>query len=128
VAPIARTFGTTLATTEDDRAVLTLPYHPGLDHALGGIHGGIFATMLDNAGWFTAALAHEDSCWLATAEMSIHFLRPARATTLRAEGWLIKAGTRQDVCEMRLFDQAGELLAHATGTFTVLPNVPLGER
>jgi uncharacterized protein (TIGR00369 family) len=127
-APIARTFGMTLAYTADDRAVFTLPYNPGLDHALDGIHGGVYATMLDNAGWFTAALAHEESCWLATAELSIHFLRPAKATTLRAEGWIIQGGKRQDVTEMRLYDAAGELVAHATGSFTVLPNVPLAAR
>lgn len=123
VAPIARTFGMRLAYSADDRAVLTLPYNPGLDHALGDIHGGVYATMLDNAGWFTAALGHDESCWVATAELSLHLLRRATATALRAEAWFLKRGTRQDVMEMKLFDAAGELVAHATGTFTVLPGV-----
>jgi uncharacterized protein (TIGR00369 family) len=125
VAPIARTFGMKLAFTDDDRAVITLPYNPGLDHALGDIHGGIFATMLDNAGWFTAALGRDDGGWVATAEMSMHLLRRATATALRAEGWYLKRGKRQDVLEMKLVDAAGELVAHATGTFIALPGVPL---
>jgi uncharacterized protein (TIGR00369 family) len=123
VAPIARSFGMRLAFTEDDRAIISLPYNPGLDHALGDIHGGIFATMLDNAGWFTAALGREESCWVATAELSLHLLRRATATTLRAEAWYLKRGKRQDVLEMKLHDGAGDLVAHATGTFTALPGV-----
>ena len=125
VAPIARTFGMRLAYTEDDRAIITLPYNPALDHALGDIHGGIFATMLDNAGWFTAALGREDGGWVATAELSMHLLRRATATALRAEAWFLKRGKRQDVLEMKLHDAAGDLVAHATGTFTALPGVAL---
>ena len=125
VAPIARTFGMKLAYTDDDRAIITLAYNPALDHALGDIHGGVFATMLDNAGWFTAALGRNDSCWVATSELSLHLLRRATATTLRAEAWYLKRGKRQDVLEMKLTDAAGELVAHATGTFITLPGVPI---
>lgn len=125
VAPIARTFGMKLAFTEDDRAVITLPYNPGLDHALGDTHGGVFATMLDNAGWFTAALGRDESCWVATSELSLHLLRRATRTALRAEAWYLKRGKRQDVLEMKLHDAAGALVAHATGTFITLPEVPL---
>ncbi|GAB4270378.1 MAG: hypothetical protein Kow0092_24730 [Deferrisomatales bacterium] len=124
-APIARTFGMRLSYTEDDRAVVRLPYNPGLDHALDGVHGGVYATLLDTAGWFTAAVAHEELCWLATSEMSIHFLKPCRQSDLRAEGTLLQVGKRQDVVEMRLFAAAGDLVGHATGTFTVLRHIPL---
>lgn len=124
-APIGRTLGMRLAFTDDDRAVVTLPYNPGLDHALGGIHGGVYATLLDTAGWFTAAAAHRESTWIATAEMSIHFLKPSKGTDLRAEGRLIKRGKRQDVVEMHLFDGAGELVGHGTGTMMVLSHIPL---
>jgi uncharacterized protein (TIGR00369 family) len=125
VAPIARTFGMRLSYGEQGQAIIDLPYNPGLDHALGGIHGGVYATMLDSAGWFTAAAAHDVDCWLATAEMSIHFLLPATGTALRAEGRLIKTGKRQDVAEMYLYDEEGQLVGHATGTFIILPGVPL---
>jgi uncharacterized protein (TIGR00369 family) len=125
VAPIARTFGMRLSYTRDGQAVIDLPYNPHLDHGLGGVHGGVYATLLDSAGWFTAAATHEADCWLATAEMSIHFLLPAEGTALRAKGRLIKAGKRQDVVEMRLYDGEDRLVGHATGTFVLLPSVPL---
>jgi uncharacterized protein (TIGR00369 family) len=125
VAPIARTFGMRLSFNDDGQAVVELPYNAGLDHALAGVHGGVYATLLDTAGWFTSAAARDVHCWLATAEMSVHFLAPVERSCLRAVGQLIKKGSRQDVVEMRLYDGEGRLVAHATGTFIVLPNVPL---
>lgn len=122
--PIARHFGMRLSYTEDGNAVVDLPYNPNLDHALKGIHGGVYATMLDTAGWFTAAAAHDLSCWLTTAEMSIHFLRPTAQTSLRAMGRLIKRGKRQDIAEMHLYDEEGNLVGHGTGTFILLPHIP----
>jgi uncharacterized protein (TIGR00369 family) len=133
VAPIAQTFGMKLSFDEEGhrtgsgtpQAIVDLPYNPDLDHALGGVHGGVYATMLDTAGWFTAAAAHDVDCWLATSEMSMHLLAPVKETSLRALGRLIKRGRRQDVAEMRLYDGEGLLVGHAIGTFIVLPNVPL---
>ncbi|MHB8765869.1 MAG: PaaI family thioesterase [Deferrisomatales bacterium] len=125
IAPIAKTFGMRLSFTDDDRAVVDLPFNPGLDHAQAGIHGGVYATLLDTAGWFTAAVAHGDSSWIATSEMSIHFLQPSARVDLRAEGRMIKRGKRQDVVEMLLYDGAGDLVGHGTGTMMVLPHIPL---
>jgi uncharacterized protein (TIGR00369 family) len=128
VAPIASTFGMALTYDDDGRAIVDLPYNPDLDHALGGIHGGVYATLLDTAGWFTAAAAHDISCWMATTEMSLHFLAPVQRTSLRALGQLIRQGKRQDVVEMRLYDGNDRLVGHATGTFVLLPSIPLADK
>ncbi len=127
-APIARTFGMKLSFTEEGRAVIDLPYNPTLNHALGAIHGGIYATVLDNAGWFTAAVLHELSRWLATSELTIHFLKPAQGVAIRGIGKLIKHGKRQDVVEAHLFDENGKLIAHAVGTFVVVQNASLNDK
>lgn len=127
VAPIAQTFGMRLSYNDGGQAIVDLPYNPALDHALGGIHGGVYATMLDTAGWFTAAAAHDLSCWMATAEMSVHFLAPVERTSLQAVGRLIRRGRRQDVAEVHLYDGEGHLVGHATGTFVLLPNLSLSQ-
>ena len=127
IAPIVRYFGMKLSFTEELSAVINLPYNPNLDHFLGGIHGGVYATMLDCAGWFTAAAAHDVACWIATSEMSIHFLLPVKQTSLRAIGRLLKPGKRQDIAEMHLYDGRDRLVGHAMGTFIVLPDVSLAE-
>jgi uncharacterized protein (TIGR00369 family) len=124
-APIAHTFGMQLSFNQQREAIVDLPYNPALDHAQGGIHGGIYATLLDSAGWFAAAASHAEQCWIATSEMSIHFLRPSARTALRAVGRVLKAGKRQDVVEMWLYAGEQNLVGHATGTFMVLPGVEL---
>ena len=122
-SPIARLFGMKISFDDESNAIIDLPYNPDLDQGMGGIHGGVCATLLDTVGWFTAAMAHDIDCWVATAEMSIHFLEPAKRIALRATGRLLKAGKRQNIVEMFLWDEKGRLVAHATGTFIVLTNL-----
>ena len=121
--PIARYFGMKLSFKEDGSAVIELPYNPNLDHGLGGVHGGVYATLLDTAGWFTAATAQDIRSWVATADLSVRLLEVARKTSLRAEGRLIKAGKRQNIVEMSLYDDEERLVGYATGSFMILHNV-----
>lgn len=117
--------GMKLSFDEQGRAVLDLPYNPRLDHSRGGTHGGVIATLLDNAGWFTCAAAHRGDTWVATADLTIHLLRPARQTDLRATGEVLKLGKRQGVARMECRDCEGRLVAHGVGTFIFLENLPI---
>ena len=122
-APIARYFGMRLWFDDQGRAVVELPYNPNLDHALKATHGGVYATMLDTAGWFTAAGAREGKrgeLGIVTSELSIHYLKPAVGTSLRAVGQVIKSGKRQDIVEMHVYDGQDQLVGHAVGTFVVI--------
>lgn len=127
-AHIAQTLGMELVFDEEDRPVVTMPYDPRFDQAAGGIHGGVYATLLDTAAWFAAAMNHSESSWIATSELSIHFLKPAMKTDLKAVGRLLKGGKRQDIAEAHLYDGSGELVGHGVGTFMLLPHLPLGRR
>lgn len=122
---IATTFGMTLSFTDEDAAVIELPYNPALDHGLGGVHGGVYMTLLDTAAWFTAAAAHEESCWVATSELTVHLLKPVEHLSLRAVGRMLQSGRRQDIAEAHLYDGEGRLVAHAVGTFILMTNLPL---
>jgi len=115
-APIARTFGMTLKYDEEQRAVFTLPYNPGFDHSIGGVHGGVFATMLDNAGWFTVAV-HYDT-WVATVEFQVRLLEPVQKEELVAVGRLVHGGKRLATAEMEV-RAGGRRVAIGSGTFTV---------
>jgi len=122
-SPIARSFGMSLSYDEEGHAHVHLPYNPDLDHALGGVHGGVIATLLDTAGWFAAAALH-DGVWIATTNLNIHLLEPAAEVDLEAEGRVVRRGRRIDVAEMRVTDSDGRLYAIATGTFIVVEGVP----
>lgn len=118
--PIVKTFGMKLSFDEEDHAIITLPYNPSLDHGEGAVHGGVIATLLDNAGFFTSAIAA--NAMVITTEMSYHLLRPAKKVRLIASGSVLKLGKRQVVAEMNCKDEKGDLIAHGTGTFLILEN------
>jgi len=114
-APIARTMGTRLEYDAEHRAVFTQPYNPGLDHALGEVHGGAIATLIDNAGWFTVAGEYET--WVATVEFQVRLLGRAKEA-LMARGQIVNAGKRLATTTMEV--RAGDrLVAIGSGTFTV---------
>jgi len=92
-------------------------------------HGGLVMTMLDvamaHAARSVTVKAGDDhpGPGMATIEMKTSFLRAAEGR-LKAEGRLIHRTTTLAFCEGRLFDEAGELCAHATGTFKYLRALP----
>ena len=127
VAPISQILGMKLSFDDGDQAIVDLPNNPDLYHAYGAVHGGIYATLLDTAGWFTAAMSREETVWMVTSEMSIHFLKPATGRALKATARVIKQGNRQDIVEMFIHDDKGDLAGHATGTFVLLENLPMDQ-
>jgi len=86
-APIGRALGMSLCYDGEGRACFDQPYNPDFDHALNGIHGGVIATLLDNAGWFTAAPFYEN--WIATVEMQMRLHEPVRHEHLTSIGSLV---------------------------------------
>jgi acyl-coenzyme A thioesterase PaaI-like protein len=40
---------------------------------------------------------------------------------------VIQGGRRQDIAEAHLYDDAGRLVAHAIGTFVVLPHLSMAD-
>ena len=115
---IPKFFCFTLSFDEQGHAHVNLPYNPNLDQPC-GIHGGIIATLLDTAGWFAVA-AQSKTILVITSELSIHFLNPAQECDLHAEGWVVKAGKRTLIGEMRVSKSDGEVAAIGTGTFVVI--------
>lgn len=121
-SPIAKSFGMRLSYNENFQATLDLPYNANLNHALGGIHGGAIATMIDNAGWFTVAVRYKT--WIATTEFNIKLLEPVEKAHLRSHGELIRAGKKIAVARMRVVSEDGTLVAIGSGTFKIT-NTPI---
>lgn len=115
-APIIASLGSRLSYNESGEAVWEMPYHPGFDHALEGVHGGVFATLLDNAGWFTAAPYYDT--WIATVEFQVRLLEHVQKKDLRAIGHLVKLGKRLATTRMEVLTaDDGKLVAMGSGTF-----------
>lgn len=107
---------------EEGRAVFHQAHNPNFDHGIGGIHGGLIMTLLDNAAWFTAAPYYDH--WIATVELSVRMLESVKEEDLVARGRLVRAGKRLAVAEAEVHTAAGRLIATAAGTFAVT-SVPL---
>jgi uncharacterized protein (TIGR00369 family) len=116
-APIKKTYGMELTYDGEGRATFEMPYNPTLDHFMGGIHGGVLATLLDNAGWFTAAVYYDT--WIATSDLNVKILRPAAKTSLIAAGRMLRAGKKLAMAEMEIRTEDGTLVAVGSGSFSV---------
>jgi uncharacterized protein (TIGR00369 family) len=104
---------------EDGRAVVELPHAPHLDHALGGIHGGVFATLIDTAAWFAVAVHYET--WIATIEFHTRLLEAVRGEGLVATGTLVRAGRRLATATAEVRTASGTTAAFGSASFTVTP-------
>lgn len=121
-APIAQSMGMTLRYNEKGQAIFEMPHNPRFDHALDGIHGGVIATLLDNAGWFTVAPNFDH--WIATIEFSTRLHEPVAKTDLYSIGRIVRIGKRLASAEMEVRTAKDRLIATGSGTFTVT-SVPL---
>ena len=98
-------------------------------------HGGVLMTMLDVAMAHAARSTHSQSHTqshthapdhgpgVATVEMKTTFMRPAEGE-LRALGTLLHKTTTLAFTEGSVFNDAGQLCAHATATFKFMRALP----
>lgn len=122
-AAIMKTMGLTLDYNAADEAQIRMARNPDYDHGMKDTHGGIFATLLDSAGWFTTALATRRM--VVTSDLQIRLLEAAGRRDLTATARLVRAGARTAVTEMSLRAEGGDLLAIGTAAFTLLGELPL---
>lgn len=114
-SPIGRTTGMRIVFDEQGQATCHWRHCCAFDHALHAVHGGLIATMLDNAGWFTAAAAHGG--WVVTSDFQVRLLQGTTGEDLRAVGRLLRPGRRLTVVAMDVWSQSGEHIATGNGTF-----------
>jgi len=118
-------FENTLALSITDRRTdgitAELAIRPGLLNTQGVLHGGIIATLADEAAWH--ALGNhfgrraEQS---TTAELKVNYLRPITGEKVRAVTTLLRAGRTLTVARVDMFDDAGRLGATALVTYMLL--------
>jgi uncharacterized protein (TIGR00369 family) len=114
---IAESMGLSLAFDEADRAVFELPYSGRYDHFLDDVHGGAIAAMVDNAGWFAAAVRYPT--WIVSIELQVRYLEAAGREPLTAIGTILRAGKRITQTTMEVRNRSGVLVATGSGSFAV---------
>jgi uncharacterized protein (TIGR00369 family) len=99
---------------------------PRFANPMGGVHGGIIATLLDSALGCAVQTVLPDQTGYTTLSLEVKYLRPVAvdAGPLTATGTVVHAGRRQATAEGTLIDDAGRLLASATCTCLVMGPPP----
>ena len=118
MAPISKTTNTDIWFDEEFRAHFKLTFKPNVCHGYGDIHGGIIATLIDNATWFTAA-AQFPYKWIATSELHTYLIRPARKRDLYAEGFIISKGKKLVITRGEVKTKNGDLIAYGSATIFI---------
>lgn len=110
--------GCVIEDLEEGQAMLSLqiePYHLNSNHTL---HGGVYATLLDNAMGLAARTAAGK--FQATTHMNVHFLAAVAEGRIFARGRVVHQTKRSVTTEAYVETAEGTLLAMATGTFRIL--------
>ena len=121
IVPHNRELGIDVVHTAKGMAILKLPYDERLigNPDTGVVHGGAVTTLIDAACGFATITATDNPQRIATLDLRIDYLRPARPQQplfARAETYHLA----RDVAFVRAQayqDDSQKLIAHATGTF-----------
>ncbi len=99
-------------------------YAPAPEHlnSFQVLHGGAVMTLLDVTMAVASRSVRQDS-GIVTIEMKTSFMRPAKGAVV-GKGRLIHSTTKMAFTEGMVYDEAGELCAHATGTFKYVQRAP----
>lgn len=88
----------------------------------GLVHGGVFASIIDAAAFWSIFYGIEDpNAGATTVDLKLNYLAPAVSGKLIARGSLIKLGRTLGYAEARVTGEDGRLLAHGTSTLMILP-------
>lgn len=88
----------------------------------GMVHGGVFASIIDAAAFWSVYLGIEDqTAGLTTVDLKLNYLAPAVSGKLIARGRQIKLGRTLGYAEAEVLDQTGKILAHGTSTVIIMP-------
>ena len=90
-------------------------------------HGGASMTLLDVA-MATAARSETPDMGVVTIEMKTSFMQPAKGARWWPKGRLIHRTATLAFTEGSVYDAAGRICCHATGTFKYVKRLPVDGR
>ena len=103
---------------EDGKSRISLELKPEFTNSFAVAHGGLIMTLLDFAMAAAARSAAKHPLGVITIDMTTSFLRPSIGKIV-VEGSLLKAGKTVHYCEAVVLNDAGQITAKASGTFTL---------
>lgn len=87
----------------------------------GIVHGGVLATLIDTATFWSAFLRLPSDVGLVNIDLKLNYLQPAITGRLTTVGRCIRPGRTLSYTEAHIYDESGQLLAHGTSTLLSRP-------
>lgn len=112
--------GIEIVSKDSGRATIELQITDQHLNLRGITHGGVICSLLDDVIGAAIHSALQPGTYASTADLTIHFLRPAVKGKLRAEGRVIRQGRRLVVGEGTVYNAEGKAVAHGVGTWAVV--------
>ena len=118
--PMLQTLGIALREIGDRHAVMEVVVSDTHRNYYGGAHGGLLATLVDTASFFSRPLLPSGtSC--TTTNLNVTYVRPANlGDTLTARSELLHLGRRTASVSVQVTNQDGKLVTHGTATLMLL--------
>lgn len=86
----------------------------------GIVHGGVLATLIDTATFWSAFLRLPEDSGLVNVDLKLNYLQPAVNGRLTAVGSCMRPGRSISYSEATVFDENQEIVAHGTSTLMAL--------
>ncbi len=106
---------------EYDSAVVAVEADSRHVQPMGLVHGGVIATLIDTATFWSAYLPLPEDTGLVNVDLKLNYLRSVTGGRVIAKGHCIRAGRTISYAEATVYDADDQLLAHGTSTLMALP-------
>jgi uncharacterized protein (TIGR00369 family) len=103
-----------------DGVTVHFPLSPEFLNSQGVLHGGITATIADEAAWHAIELHFGKPTNCTTTELKVNYLRPIMGAKAIARAYLVRAGKKLCVSRIDIFDDTNQLAAIAIVTYILL--------
>lgn len=103
-----------------DGVTVYFPLSPEFLNSQGVLHGGITATIADEAAWHAIESHFGKPTNCTTTELKVNYLRPVFGEKAIARAYLVRAGKTLCVSRVDIFDDMSNLAAIAIVTYMLL--------
>jgi len=120
-SPYPRHLRMQLESISVDQAMVKLKTEQCHLQPFGIVHGGVLATLIDTATFWSVFLRLPEDAGLVNIDLKLNYLKSISAGLMTAQGRCIRAGRTINYAEASVKDEKGNILAHGTSTLMVLP-------
>jgi len=103
-----------------DGVTVACTLEPNFVNSQGVLHGGVIASIADEAAWHAMLHAYQGKHNGTTSELKINYLRPIAVTKAIARAYVLRAGKTLFVSRVDIFDAEKRLAAVGIVTYMLL--------